>query len=105
MKNKKSFVYKLYCDGIDEVYIGSSKNTLCKRYGDHKYNCNNKGCPKYNQSKYKFIRENGGFDKWKMEVLEEYINIDEIDLLLEEKKHIENYEKVLNERLPIKFYT
>ena len=105
MKKTKGFIYKIFSkdSNIEEVYIGSSKTTLGKRFGDHRYNCNNFGCPKYNQYKYKFMRQHGGFDNWDIIILEKYDDIDEFDLLLEERKYIESFEKVLNKRLPIKF--
>jgi len=100
-----SFVYKISCNDekIKEIYIGSSSGSFNKRYSDHKYNCNTLGCPKYNTFKYNFIRDNGGFSNWKMEILEEYLNITDKELLKEETKYLKKYDKVLNKRLPIKF--
>lgn len=101
----KSYVYKFSCNdpNIEEVYIGSSKyNPLFTRLSDHKYNCNCVFSPKYYQHKYKFMRNTGGFDNWVMTILQEYENITNIELLKEEKKYIESFEKVLNKKLPIR---
>ena len=63
-------VYKLCCDGVEEFYVGSSKDFI-ERKRSHKYNCNNPNSQQYNLKLYQYIRENGGFDNWKFETLEE----------------------------------
>jgi len=63
-------VYKLCCDNVNEFYIGSSFDMKLRKY-KHKNNCNNSKQKKYNYKVYKYIRDNGGFDNWKFEILVE----------------------------------
>jgi hypothetical protein len=64
------YVYKLYCDGIDDFYIGSCWD-IKKRKPNHKSFCNNPKGKEYNYKVYQYIRENRGFDEWKIEILVE----------------------------------
>lgn len=69
----KSVIYILQCNDIEikEEYIGSTTD-FRKRKSTHKYACNNENNKSYNQSKYVFIREHGGWENWKMIQLEEF---------------------------------
>ena len=59
-------IYKICCDNLPEfIYVGSTKSFL-KRKHDHKKACNVR-----NQRLYTTIRENGGWENWRMIVLEE----------------------------------
>jgi hypothetical protein len=57
-------IYKIYCEDCEEFYIGSTKSFRARKY-QHKTNCNN------NSEANKKIRENGGWDNWKMICIEE----------------------------------
>ena len=61
------YVYKLYRVGLSDFYIGSSFD-IEKRKQKHKSNCTDKSkkC-----KVYQYIRANGGFDKWRYEILVE----------------------------------
>jgi|SaaInlV_125m_DNA_1040241.scaffolds.fasta_scaffold28549_3 hypothetical protein len=65
-------IYKIYCEDCEEFYIGSTK-AFRARKSQHKTNCNNnsEANKKYNIRIYKIIRENGGWDNWKMICIEE----------------------------------
>ena len=68
----QGYIYKLVCkdENIKDTYIGSCENMRI-RYNQHKRNCyNNKQKKHYNQTVYKFIRNNGGFENWIMETIE-----------------------------------
>ena len=59
------FIYKLCCDDCDEFYVGSTKSIKDRKY-KHKH------CAKANPSlKYRVIRQYGGWENWRMVVLEE----------------------------------
>ena len=66
-------IYKLICKTITvlEIYIGSTANEK-ERNRTHKTSCNNQSEKNkaYNYKVYKFIRENGGWDNWKIEIIE-----------------------------------
>jgi predicted GIY-YIG superfamily endonuclease len=53
------------------VYVGSTSNFLNRKY-THKSACCNCRDKKYNQKKYVFIRENGGWSEWSMVEVEKY---------------------------------
>jgi hypothetical protein len=65
-------IYIIYKISIgDECYIGSTKD-LAQRKAHHKHSCNNESSNKYHYKLYKYIRDNGGFDKCDIIPVEEY---------------------------------
>jgi len=69
----KGFIYKLCCNdtSIKEQYIGSS-TSFVHRKRKHKQSCTNPNQKEYNQKKYQFIREHGGWHNWKMIWVEDW---------------------------------
>jgi len=70
----KTVIYKLVNkEDYDNanIYIGSTAN-LTQRKSAHKSDCMNEISVKYNQEKYQFIRENGGWNEWNMIEVEKY---------------------------------
>jgi len=70
----KTIIYKLVHkdDLYDEnIYTGHTTNYI-KRKCNHKYYCTNPNNASYNTKKYKYIRENGGWDEWLMIEIEKY---------------------------------
>ena len=63
----KTFIYKLCCNdvNVNEIYIGHSTDYK-SRNKDHRNSCNNPNNKKYNVYKYNFIRDNGGYENWKL---------------------------------------
>lgn len=61
------FIYKIYCldENIKDIYIGSTMNVNRRRH-HHK-----KNSLEMNEKKYIIIRDNGGWDNWKMVCIEE----------------------------------
>ena len=59
--------YKITCisDDIELCYVGSTANWK-ERQRNHKNNCNNENCKVYNSKIYKTIRDNGGWENFKM---------------------------------------
>ena len=65
------YIYKICCDDCpDFVYVGSTV-AFRQRKSNHKADCNNENCKKYNNKLYTTIRENGGWDNWRMVIIEE----------------------------------
>jgi hypothetical protein len=89
------YVYKLYCDGIEDFYIGSSFN-MTRRKWKHKSACNNNKCKEYNRKVYQYIRENKGFDNWKFEILVEKEFENKRDLEIKEQECINLLKPALN---------
>ena len=73
----KTVIYKLVKnDDYDNsnVYVGSTTDFV-KRKNHHKTTCNNEKDKEYNQKKYQYIRENGGWEEWNMiEIEKHYCN-------------------------------
>ena len=67
------YFYKLYCidENVKEIYIGSTKR-IKNRYKLHKSNCTNINDKSYNRKVYQYIRTNGGWDNWLMDVFDEH---------------------------------
>jgi len=67
----KYVIYKIVCDDVPEfVYIGSTTN-FTQRKKAHKSDCNNINNKAYNQKVYSTIRENGGWNNWRMVIINE----------------------------------
>jgi len=70
----KTIIYKLVHkdDLYDEnIYTGHTTD-FTKRKNAHKSDCNNPNNIQYNTKKYKYIRENGGWEEWLMIEIEKY---------------------------------
>ena len=94
-------VYKLFCKDADatEFYIGSTKE-FHRRQLNHKTLCNNEKRKNYNLKVYKYIRDNGGYDKFDYEILElgEYEN--KYQLQERERFFINTLKPTLNNYIP-----
>jgi hypothetical protein len=67
-------MYKIFKEGetdINNIYIGHTTDFNCRK-GTHKASCNNPKSYGYNTKKYKFIRDNGGWDCFLMRWIEDY---------------------------------
>tara|TARA_R110000803_G_scaffold109843_1_gene178206 strand:+ start:1531 stop:2070 length:540 start_codon:yes stop_codon:yes gene_type:complete len=69
----KGLCYKLVCldPTIKEIYVGSTTDIIRRRQ-NHKGRCNNPNDKKYNLKVYQHIRAFGGWDNWKMVLIEKY---------------------------------
>jgi hypothetical protein len=56
------YFYKIVCDNL---YVGSTKAFANRKYR-HKGNCNNENGKNYNLKIYQTIRDNGGWDNFRM---------------------------------------
>ena len=89
------FIYKIFKPDDENFYIGST-NDMRKRIWQHKsvcYNENNK--QKFNMKVYRYIRMNGGIEKWSFEVLECF-DCDEKELKKKEDEYIVELNPTLN---------
>jgi len=55
----------------ENIYIGSTTNFI-QRKKSHKSHCTNPDDDCYNQKKYKYIRDNGGWENWVMEWIQDF---------------------------------
>lgn len=101
-KYKDFVIYKIYqTDNPDIIYIGSTLN-FNRRKSQHKKSTINKRSKKYKTPLYKYIRGCGGFEKFNMELVEEYPCKTKREGLLREKELIEKFKAKLNVANPIK---
>lgn len=98
---QNGMIYKLCCKdtNIEDIYIGSTCN-FSKRKHCHKNSCNNINNKCYNCYKYKFIRDNGGWDNWDMILIESYPCNNKLELHKKEREYIENLKPSLNSEIP-----
>jgi len=70
---QKTIIYKLCCKDptIKDIYVGHTINFKQRNY-KHKSASNNPNSNEYNDYKYKFIRDNGGYSNWNMIIVKDY---------------------------------
>ena len=94
--------YKIYCrdSSINELYIGHTTNFVQRKYA-HKQGVINVKSANYNCKLYNVIRNNEGWDNWKMEI----IAFHECNGLMSAKKYeqqyFEDYKATLNSIEPL----
>lgn len=67
----RTIIYRIFSDDCDYVYVGSTTD-FTRRKACHKSSCNNETNKSYNYKIYQTIRENGGWNAFKMLEIEEY---------------------------------
>ena len=69
----KTQIYKWVCNDSSVLceYVGHTTN-WDKRKASHKERCNDEKNKKYHLKLYETMRENGGFNNWKMILIEDY---------------------------------
>jgi len=68
----KCCIYKIeYIDNERLLYVGQTTN-FSRRKGEHKRCCNDKKYTKHNYKLYQMIRENGGWEMFRMIEIEKY---------------------------------
>ena len=97
-----NYIYKLIhkdATNDDMIYIGSCDD-ISQRVSKHKYCCNTPNNKKYNYKVYKHIRENGGWEDWKYEIIDEVEIALRDDIYKYENAYIKKYDaiKKLNTR-------
>lgn len=86
--------YRIYNDDLNLNYIGKTID-LNERIQDHKSICYNLNSNKYNIKVYKTIRENGGFDNFKVMKVDTII-LDDIQCKKMEQSYIDLFNANLN---------
>ena len=97
---QKACVYRLIYNDIT-YYVGSTTN-MRQRKSQHRRGCYNEKNKDYNYQLYKFIRENEGFNNWKMIMVHAYPECKTSEeLRMHERNHIEELKPSLNVNRPI----
>ena len=85
-------IYKICCDDLPEfIYVGSTKS-FRNRKSSHKKDYNKGDTKKL----YTTIRENGGWDKWRMVILEDIGEVSLTQARIKEEEHRVNLNANLN---------
>jgi hypothetical protein len=93
----QSRIYKISCNlqTINEIYIGSTADyeTRCT---NHWSCCNNIDSPEYKKNVYNYIRNNGGFGNFTIDVIEHYPCANKTELRIREQYYINIFKPTLN---------
>ena len=98
-ENGVIYMIKNKTDDTKEYYIGSSYE-FKRRCMKHKSDCNNENGKNYNCKVYKYIRDNGGWNEWKIILMYDYPCKNRNELELEEQQAVKEYKSTLNTRFP-----
>ena len=91
--------YKIYCINpeITDKYIGHTTDFVRRKYSHKQSSINNN-----NECKlYRFIRDNGGWSNWKMEIIAFHKCEDQYDARKREQQYFEEYNATLNSIEPL----
>lgn len=96
-----TIIYKICSKDITikDIYVGSTTNFISRKR-EHKKNCNKETSKEYNNYKYKFIRDNGGWDNWEMILVEKYPCNSNLEARKREKEICEQLTATLNKQSP-----
>tara|TARA_R110001606_G_scaffold377139_1_gene536071 strand:+ start:36 stop:587 length:552 start_codon:yes stop_codon:yes gene_type:complete len=86
-KDDKRYQYKIYkicSDECELFYIGSTRD-ITSRKSKHKSVCNKPNNKEYNTKKYQTIRANGGWDNFRMVVIEVMENTTKLEAEMREE--------------------
>ena len=94
--------YKIYCKdpSITELYIGHTTNFVQRKHS-HKQGCINAKSANYKCKVYNVIRDNMGWDNWKMEIIAFHNCEDLYSAKKQEQQYFEEYKATLNSIEPL----
>ena len=93
----KTCIYKIIPNNnqLNYYYIGNTTN-IEQRVKNHCSNCENINSVSYNRLLYKTIRENGGWNKWRLEKIENFPCNNDIEAREREQYYIKELSANLN---------
>jgi hypothetical protein len=99
-----TIIYKITCKNpeITDKYVGHTIDFAKRKYA-HRNSTNNEKSPCYNLKLYKFIRDNGGWDNWKMDIVNFYNCSNLREAKAKEQEHYIELHATLNSIEPLKF--
>jgi hypothetical protein len=94
--------YKIQCKNPDvkDLYIGHTTNFVQRKYA-HKRSCTVETSINYNCKVYNVIRENGGWNNWKMEIIAFHNCENHYEARKLEQQYFEQYKATLNSIEPL----
>jgi hypothetical protein len=98
-----TIIYKITCKNteITDKYVGHTIDFSKRKYA-HMNNTNSERSPCYNLKLYKFIRDNGGWDNWKMDIVNFYNCANLREAKVKEQEHYIELQATLNSIEPLK---
>jgi hypothetical protein len=92
-----TIIYKIGCKNaaVMDIYVGHTTNFVQRKYA-HKQNCNNIESPNHMCKLYKIIRENGGWNNWKMEAIAVHNCCDHYEAMKKENEYFYSLGATLN---------
>ncbi len=89
--------YKIMCNNpeVKDVYIGHTTNFVQRKHA-HKRSCTYEKSTNYNCKVYNVIRQYGGWDNWKMEIIAFHDCADHYAARKVEQQYFEKYNATLN---------
>jgi len=97
MNYNQARIYKITCNlpTINEIYIGSTADYEA-RCINHRHDCYNLNHPRYGFKVYNYIRTNGGFGNFTIDVIEHYPCANKTAMRIREQYWIDKYKPTLN---------
>ena len=94
--------YMIFCKdtNIKDLYIGHTTNFIQRKHA-HKQSCTNIKSANYQCKLYSVIRDNGGWDNWKMQIIAFHECEDIMAAKKYEQKYFEDYDATLNSIEPM----
>ena len=94
----KAVIYKIqHQDKPELLYIGSTTDFIRRKHC-HKERCNDTHNKLHNLKIYKMIRDNDGWDSFKMIIIKEFPCQSKVELLIEEDKMMQEMKSSLNDK-------
>ena len=92
-----TIIYKITCKDktITDVYVGHTTNFVQRKHA-HKQNCINIKSSNHTCKLYQFIRANGGWPNWKMDIINFYDCADHYAARKKEQEHFIELKATLN---------
>ena len=92
-----TIIYKITCKDANEhdVYVGHTTNFVQRKHA-HKQNCINNKSSNYNCKLYEVIRNKGGWNNWKMEIINFFDCKDHYEARKKEQEYFNSLNATLN---------
>lgn len=97
-----TIIYKITCndESIRDLYVGHTTNFVQRKHA-HKISCTNIKSSNYNCRLYNVIRNNGGWDNWKMEIINFFNCKDHYEARKKEQEYFMLLKATLNSIEPL----
>ena len=98
-----TIIYKITCkdDNINDVYVGHTTNFVQRKHA-HKISCTNIKSSNHTCRLYEVIRNNGGWDNWKMEIINFFNCKDHYEARKKEQEYFILLKATLNSIEPVR---